>query len=345
MTRILPDIAGIKSLDPQGIVELMESLDAPRFRAKQLQEWLYGKRVSSYDEMTNLPKALRAQLEQELPLYSAKVVKVAKSKDKTRKYLIEYSDGTMVEAVGIPSKGRLTVCFSTQAGCSMGCAFCATGKGGFTRNLAPGEMFDQIALVADDFGQRVTNIVSMGQGEPFMNYDATLGALRFANMKEGLNVGARHITISTCGILSGIRKLSTESEQFTLAVSLHSAVQATRDKIMPGVAKFTLDRLRSSLVSYSEATGRRPSFEYALINGINDTPDERDALVEFCSKMLCHVNLIGLNRVPESRFKPSKQGVAEEFAAALRKAGVETTIRASKGSDIAGACGQLIQRR
>ena len=169
MSRILPDIAGIKAYDPAGLDELVAELGMPAFRAKQLKSWIYEKHAASYDEMTNLPKALRAELAERYPLHRASIERKQVSADGTRKYLIKYSDGTLVEAVGIPSKNRLTVCFSTQAGCAMGCIFCATGKGGFSRNLAPGEIFDQVALISDDFGQRVTNAVAMRQREPFMN--------------------------------------------------------------------------------------------------------------------------------------------------------------------------------
>lgn len=343
LSRTQPDVAGIKAYDREGIKELVADLGLPAFRAKQLEEWIYAKRASSYDEMTNLPKALRERLADDLPLYTATIVEKLKSTDGTRKYVIRYNDGALVEAVGIPSKNRLTVCFSTQAGCPMGCAFCATGKGGFLRNLAPGEIVDQVMLIGDDFGRRVTNAVAMGQGEPFLNYDATLGALRFLNSPAGANIGARHMTISTCGVIPMIRRLALEPEQFTLAVSLHSAVQKTRDKIMPGVSSYGLDRLRDSLVSYSEATGRRPTFEYALMFGVNDSPEERDALVDYCRKMLCHVNLIPLNKVEGSRFKPSDPSRLQEFCDALNAKGIEATIRNSRGSDIQGACGQLLQ--
>lgn len=343
MSRTVPDIAGIKAYDRAGIAELVTDLGLPAFRAKQLEEWLYAKRASSYDEMTNLPKQLREQLAEQHPLHVATIEHKLVSEDGARKYVIRYADGALVEAVGIPSKNRLTVCFSTQAGCAMECAFCATGKGGFLRNLAPGEIVDQVMLVGDDFGRRVTNAVAMGQGEPFNNYDATLGALRFLNMSNGANIGARHMTISTCGVIPMIRRLALEPEQFTLAVSLHSAVQRTRDKIMPGVSAYGLDRLRDSLVSYSEATGRRPTFEYALMYGINDSPEERDALVDYCKRMLCHVNLIPLNKVEGSRFKPSDPSRVQEFCDALTSKGIEATIRNSRGADIQGACGQLIQ--
>jgi len=345
MERPTKEIAGIKALDLQGIQEAMAALGQPSFRTKQLVQWLYEKGARSYDEMTNLPAGLRAQLAEQYPLSFPEIVTREVSSDGTRKYLLRLGDGTTVESVGIPSNHRLTVCFSTQAGCAMGCAFCATGRGGLTRSLAPGEMVDQIRIVSEDFGERATNAVSMGQGEPFANYDNTLAALRFVNSPDGLNMGARHLTVSTCGILPMIRRFASEPEQFVLAVSLHSAVQETRNRLMPGVRKYTLDRLRDSIVSYAEATGRRPSLEYSLIAGQNDTPEELEALLAFCSRMLCHVNLIMMNEVPGSGLRGSDPEKAEEFARALGRAGVEVSIRRSRGADISGACGQLRQKK
>ncbi len=344
MERPTVDVAGIKSYSSQGLKDLMQELKQPAFRAKQLEQWLYGKGARSYDEMSNLPAGLRDTLADQSPLFTPKVIEREVSADKTRKYLLELGDGTRIETVGLPNNHRLTVCFSTQAGCGMACAFCATGKNGLTRNLAPGEMVDQIRIVAEDFGERPTNAVAMGQGEPFANYDNVLAALRFLNSENCFNIGARHLTVSTCGLLPMIRRFAGEPEQFTLAVSLHSAVQLTRNRLMPGVRKYTLDRLRDSLVSYGESTGRRPSLEYALIAGQNDSDEELEALLRFCTKMLCHVNLIPVNSVSGTGFKPSPPERVEEFARALGRAGIEVSIRTPRGSDIAGACGQLKQK-
>ena len=343
MERPTMETAGIKALSREDIEQLITDMGQPAFRAKQLIQWLYKKGARSYDEMTNLPAVLREQLSETAPLHYPTVIDRQVSADKSRKYLIDFGD-VSVEAVGIPSNHRLTVCFSTQAGCAMGCAFCATGLSGLVRSLAPGEMVDQIRIVAEDFSERPTNAVAMGQGEPFANYDSVMAALRFCNSADGLEIGARHLTISTCGILPMIRRFAAEPEQFTLAVSLHSAVQKTRNRLMPGVRNYDLKRLRESLVSYGENTGRRPSLEYALIAGQNDTDEELDALLEFCTKMLCHVNLILLNPVKGTGLKPSTQERAEEFARTLGRAGIEVSIRKSRGSDIAGACGQLKQK-
>jgi adenine C2-methylase RlmN of 23S rRNA A2503 and tRNA A37 len=286
---------------------------------------------------------------------------------------------------------RLTVCFSTQVGCAMGCAFCATGTAGLTRSLAPGEMVDQVALVSRDFGARVTNAVAMGEGEPFANYEATLGALRIMNSPQGLGIGARHLTVSTCGLLKPLRRFSLEPEQFTLAISLHSAVQATRDALMPALAAAPLAALRTALASYGERTGRRPSLEFTLIAGVNDTPTEVAALIAFARGMLCHVNLIPLNETKTAEgvrangqagagdaagdaqakagretaegvrasdplvasgrsardkragdpLVPSPPARRAEILAQLQEAGIECSLRRSRGADIASACGQL----
>lgn len=341
----------IKALTHTQLEELLiGQLGQARFRVKQVEQWLWQKGATSFDDMTNLSKDLRAQLAQACTLQLPQVAARQQSADGTRKYLVRFADGVAVETVGIPSHdgSRLTVCFSTQAGCAMGCTFCATGWGGFTRNLNAGEMVEQVRLVGADFGKRVTNVVAMGQGEPFANYEASLEALRRINAELGLGIGARHITLSSCGIISGIERFAREPEQFTLAISLHSAVQETRDAIMPGVMGHPLPRLRSALVEYGQLTGRRPSLEYALMDGVNDSSPQLEALVDFCSDMLCHVNLIPLNPIKRSGdasqayvMEPSPR--MPEFKSALERAGIQVSVRDSRGSDIDGACGQLIQ--
>ena len=338
------DAADIKALDRAGLESLVAELGQPRFRARQIERWLYGQGARSFDEMTNLPAGLRETLAGRLVMSFPEVVTRQDSVDGTRKYLVRLADGVTVETVGLPTPDRLTVCFSTQAGCSMACSFCATGKAGLTRDLAPGEMVDQVRLVADDFGRRATNAVAMGQGEPFANYDATLGALRFLNAAEDLGIGARHITVSTCGLVSGIRRFTEEPEQFTLAVSLHSAVQATRDRLMPGVRGVDLQVLRDTLVVYAEKTGRRPSLEYAMIDGVNDTDEELTALIRFAKHKLVHVNVIPVNPVAESGFRRSREARIRAFERGLSDAGIEVSVRAERGADIDAACGQLRQR-
>lgn len=323
---------------------LCGELGQPRFRGKQLREWIHGKHATSYDQMTNLPKDFRAQLAKLYPLSSSEIIDRQVSIDGTRKYVVRFSDGCMVETVGMPSGSdgeRLTVCFSTQVGCAMACAFCATGREGFHRNLSAAEMIDQIAVVERDFDMRVTNVVAMGQGEPFLNYDEVVTALRIMNSPDSFNIGARHITVSTCGILKGISLLSTEPEQFTLAISLHSAIQQKRDRLMPQVSSQRLPDLKRSLMRYREQTNRRVTLEYLLIEGVNDSEEDLEALLGFCEGLLCHVNLLPMNKVEGSRFQPASRKVVDRWIEVLNRHHVETTLRRSRGADIAGACGQL----
>lgn len=337
------------SLSHQELEQLMDELGQPRFRVRQIEEWLYARGAKIISNLDNLPLSLRSQLDARFFIGSLDLVTRQVSEDGTRKYLFELSDGACIETVGIPSADgkRLTVCFSSQAGCPMGCAFCATGRAGFVRNLSSGEMYDQVRLVSDDFGIRVSNVVCMGQGEPFLNYDEVLEALRRMNAKLGLGIGARHMTVSTCGLLDGIERFSTESEQFTLAISLHAAIQDTRDSLMPGVSNISIDNLKKAIRHYGEVTGRRPSLEYAPIKGVNDDDEHIEALVEFCKGMLCHVNLIPLNPVTPGKhgdgmMVPSNR--TSHISNVLSARGIENSIRKSRGKDIDGACGQLRQR-
>lgn len=335
----------IRLLTLEELQDLVKELGQPAFRAKQLNEWIHDKNVCSFDEMTNLPAALREKLSERfsfnVPVELVKQV----SKDGSRKYLLQFSDDVSVETVGMPNRNKLAVCISSQAGCAMGCAFCATGLAGLSRSLTAQEMVDQVLHVARDFGERVTSVVFMGQGEPFANFDATVQALRILNDPDGLAIGARHLTVSTCGVIPGIRRFAELPEQFTLAISLHSAIQGTRNHLMPGVKKYTLLRLHEAIQLYVEKTGRRPTYEFAMIDGINDTNPEMQALVDFCAGTLCHVNLIQLNNIPDSPFRPSPIEKVESLQRRLTMHGVETTIRNSRGSDIDAACGQLKQRR
>ncbi|OUP10442.1 23S rRNA (adenine(2503)-C(2))-methyltransferase RlmN [Collinsella sp. An2] len=340
-TNKRPDI---RSLTPDELGVLLRDLKQPAFRTKQVIEWVFDKNISSFDEMTNVPKSLREQLAQSFTFNLPEEVARQVSADGSRKYLLRFSDGVAVETVAMPSRSKLAVCISTQAGCAMGCVFCATGLAGLTRSLTAQEMVDQVLHVANDFNERVTSVVFMGQGEPFNNFDATVEALRKLNAEHGPNIGARHLTVSTCGIIPRIRQFAELPEQFTLAISLHSAIQQTRNQLMPGVKKYTLPRLYEALQNYTEKTGRRPTYEYAMIEGVNDTDPEMRALCDFCEGTLCHVNLIQLNDIRDSPFKPSPQKKVEELQRRLMTRGVETTIRVSRGSDIDAACGQLKQR-
>lgn len=334
-----------KSLSIDELKQYLKDAGLPAFRCNQLLDWVYVKNVNSYESMTNLPKQMRAQLTEELPLFETRYVDKQVSCDGSRKYIFEFSDGIVAETVGMPSEdGRLSVCISSQAGCAMRCQFCATGRNGLKRNLEPGELVDQIIGVQNDFGKRVTNVVVMGQGEPFANYDSVLAALRIINHSKLLNIGARHITVSTCGLIPGIQRFATEPEQFTLAISLHAAIQSVRDDLMPAVSKYQLPELRRTLIDYTEKTGRRFSFEYALMKGVNDSNDDLHALIEYCKGLLCHVNLIPLNEIDDSDFKPSGKAALSHWCSELEKKGIAATVRHSRGSDIDGACGQLASK-
>ena len=315
-------LVNLKSLSHKELAELIESLGQPSFRTKQVEDWIWNKHVSSLDEMTNLPKTLREALAAKVSVGGVEEVARQVSSDGSHKYLLRYPAG----------------------GCAMGCAFCATGAAGLTRSLTSAEIYEQVMHVRDDFNTRVTSVVLMGQGEPFMNYDATLGALRKLNNPDGGGIGARHLTVSTCGVIPNIIRFAKEPEQFTLAVSLHSAVQSTRNALMPGVKKYSLVNLYNTMGEYVNKTGRRPTYEYALIGGVNDTGEELSALCDFCKGTLAHVNLIQLNEVSGSKFKPSTPQRAQDFVQRLARVGVEATIRNSRGSDIDAACGQLRQR-
>ena len=338
------DPIDLRTLTRGQLVDTLKELGQPAFRAKQIEEWVWEKGATSFDDMTNLPKALRATLSSRFTLGGVQQAARQVSEDGSRKYLLRYADGTAVECVGMPSGNKLAVCVSSQAGCAMGCAFCATGAAGFTRSLTAAEIYDQVMHVRDDYDTRVTSVVLMGQGEPFMNYDASLAAMRKLNSPDGLGIGARHITVSTCGVIPAIKRFANEPEQFTLAVSLHSAVQRTRNALMPGVRKYSLMHLYEVMGEYVDKTGRRPTYEYALIRGVNDTEDELGALCDFCRDNLAHVNIIQLNEVKGSRFQPSSDARAGEFVRRLANVGVEATIRQSRGQDIDAACGQLKQR-
>lgn len=328
------------------IERVLAALGEPSYRTAQLLRWVYQRGANDYAGMTDLPSSLRNVLANEMPIVLPRLAaRETSSVDGTRRYLWELYDGVTVESVGLPTKERLTVCFSTQAGCAMGCSFCATGASGLKRSLGAGEMAMQVMLVGADLGRSVTNAVAMGQGEPFAAYDATLAGLRLMNDADALGIGARHLTVSTCGIVAGINRLSAEPEQFTLAVSIHSAIQTTRDHLVPAMRKQPLSELRSALQRYIAITGRRPSLEYALIGGVNDSAAELDALISFCRGLHCHVNIIPVNPTPVATLARPSGTRAREFASALTRSGTEASVRIERGADIEAACGQLTQRR
>jgi len=348
------------SYDELGLQALLKGWGQPAYRARQIREWVWQRGASDYAEMTNLPAALRERLAAELPLQRATATERLESSEGARKFLLRFADGVAVEAVGIPSGDgssitqqrdkeepspdlprRLTVCVSSQAGCALGCVFCATGRGGLTRNLGAGEIAEQVRIVSKDFERTATNVVVMGQGEPFANYDAVLGALRLLNSPQLFNIGARHITISTSGIISGIERLAEEPEQFRLAVSLHGATQELRDQLMPGLRKQPLEKLRTALVNYRERSGRRVSLEYVLLRDVNDHDSDLQALADFARATGAHVNLLPYNDTDSTTLQAEDTARTREVAEFLSGTGVKATIRLSRGADIAAACGQL----
>lgn len=368
------DSESIVSYSLEQLEDLVSGLGQPRFRAKQLHEWIHLHNATSYDDMTNLPKTLRERLKTDFPLVKANIAEVRHSSDGTRKYLLKLADGALVECVGIPEKGlskesssykplqteisspskrmmeegqgneqrpRLTVCCSTQVGCAMKCAFCATGQQGLSRNLAADEIVAQVVAVGNDFETRVANVVVMGQGEPFQNYEATLEAMRRMNSDAGLSIGARHITVSTSGLCEGIKRLGNEPEQFRLAVSLHSADQDVRNAIMPRLSGENLKKLHSTLDYYCTEKGRRVTLEYMLLDGVNDSEEDLRKLEDFCKGLNVHVNLLPFNAVEGASFVPSTPAVVNKWKVSLENDGIPCSVRKSKGADIAGACGQL----
>lgn len=332
------------------LTAVVESWGFPRFRGKQVHEWLHRHHCRSYEDMSNVPANLRQKLRENYPEGDFHLLDHQTSCDGTRKYVFKLDDGRLVETVGMPlyrrdgTVERLTVCVSSQVGCPMACSFCATGREGLTRNLTAAEIVQQVAYVQRDFNERVSNVVVMGQGEPFLNYDEVLAALRMLNNADDFHIGARHITLSTCGIIDGIQRISKEPEQFTLAISLHSAIQSTRNDLMPKVSHQTLSDLKRALKQYIDKTNRRVSLEYLLIDDVNDSPDHLNAFIEFCQGLICHVNLLPMNSVEGAPFQPSPQQVVETWMTQLAKHGIEVSMRKSRGSDIDGACGQLKNR-
>lgn len=316
----------------------LAALDQPAFRAKQVYHWLH-RGVRSFEEMTDLSKALRERLAQNYLLTAPQVVRRQESAlDGTVKYLWQLRDGNCVETVLMRYHHGNTVCISSEVGCPMGCAFCASTIGGLVRKLSAGEMLDEVLFTELDSGQEISNIVLMGIGEPLDNYD---NVCRFFNSEAGMNVGMRHISLSTCGIVPRILELAESRLQLTLSVSLHAPDDETRSKIMPVNRRWSVDELLAACRTYYEKTGRRISFEYAMIRGVNDSPEAAALLLKKLRGLPAHVNLIPLNNVEESPLKPSERAAVLRFQKLLEEQGVACTIRRTLGSDIDASCGQL----
>ncbi|HEX6972678.1 MAG TPA: 23S rRNA (adenine(2503)-C(2))-methyltransferase RlmN [Limnochordia bacterium] len=334
----------LKGMPLSDLQALLVGWGEPPFRARQLMQWLYAKRARSIEAMTDLPKRLRDRLSAVANVDSLRVQREQRARDGTLKLLVALRDGETVECVLIPQGKRHTACISTQAGCGMGCTFCATGLGGLRRNLTSGEIVDQVALLAERSGQRVSHVVFMGMGEPLANYTQVMGAIRLLNHPLGFGLGMRHITLSTVGLVPAIRRLAQERLQLVLAVSLHAATDDKRDRIVPINRRYPIGALMEACREYVAATGRRVSFEYALIDGFNDGPEDADALAELAAPLRAHVNLIPLNPVPETGLRRPGPRVIREFASRLRSAHVAVTVRKERGADIEAACGQLRRR-
>ena len=312
-----------------------------KFRAKQIYNWLYLKSVKDFDSMTDLSLSTREFLKEKAQLCSVKIKDKQISKDSTIKYLFEHTDGTYAEAVlmRFDNRANLTACISTQVGCPMGCTFCATAKLGFTRNLEAEEIIQQIFLIQADTGLKVTNIVYMGQGEPLLNFDNLIKSIKI--FREQFQIGARRITVSTCGLIPQINKLAELDFQSTLAISLHAPNQQKRQELMPVANKYNFDELISTLKKYTETTGRRVTIEYVLMKDINDSVEDAKQLALSIAKLKSNVNLIVYNQNEKSNFKkPLKENI-QKFKYILEASGKKVTIRLERGADIDAACGQL----
>ena len=331
----------IKSMTLPEIGAVLKELGQPAFRAKQVFSWLH-QGVRDYSEMTNLPKALRDTLAERYPICAPEVVRKQQSqKDGTIKYLWKLSDGNCVETVLMRYHYGNSVCISTEVGCKMGCAFCASTLGGFVRQLEPFEMLDQVLFTQVDSGLPISHIVLMGIGEPLDNLENVLRFLELVNSADGMNISMRHISLSTCGLVPKIDELGDYKLQISLAISLHGSNNAVRDRIMPVNKAYPIEVLLPACRRYYEKTSRRIHFEYAMIHGVNDSPQNAKELLQLLKGLPAHVNLIPLNHVEESPLKPSTKAAVAAFQKALEDGGVTATVRRTLGSDIDASCGQL----
>ena len=332
----------IKSMELSELTEFMEQLGEKPFRAKQVYQWMHVKLARSFEEMTNISISLREKLEANSVYTSLKPVQVLESGiDGTRKYLFALNDQNVIESVLMKYKHGNSVCISSQVGCRMGCRFCASTLDGLTRNLTASEMLDQIYMIQKTTGERVSNVVVMGSGEPFDNYDNLVRFIRLLSDENGLNISQRNITVSTCGIVPRIRQFSKEGLSVTLALSLHAPNDEVRKTLMPIANKYSLSEILPACREYYETTGRRLTFEYSLVQGVNDNLDEARRLTELIRNMHGHVNLIPVNPIKERDYRQSGREAIEAFKAYLEKHGINVTVRREMGRDIGGACGQL----
>ncbi|CCJ34186.1 23S rRNA (adenine(2503)-C(2))-methyltransferase RlmN [Caloramator australicus] len=333
----------IRDLSLKEIEEFIVSLGEPKFRAKQIFKWI-NNGIEDFDEMTDIPKKLRDKLKENFIIKNIFIEAKQESSDGTVKYLLRLKDGNLIEAVLMRYSYGNSVCISTQAGCNMGCSFCASTIGGKIRDLSPGEMLGEVLAISKDQNIRISNIVLMGTGEPLDNFDNVLKFLELINSKEGLNIGMRHITLSTCGLVPEIKRLADLRLQLTLAISLHAPNNDKRKKIMPIANRYSMNELLEACRYYVEKTNRRITFEYALIKDINDSIEDAKELSKRLEGLLCHVNLIPVNPVSERNFERPDRKRIENFRDILESHGINTTIRRELGNDIDAACGQLRRR-
>ncbi|MEA1974602.1 MAG: 23S rRNA (adenine(2503)-C(2))-methyltransferase RlmN [Bacillota bacterium] len=330
----------IRSLDLEQLENEILRLGHSKYRAKQIYNWI-SKGVNKFEEMVNLPKKIQVDLEKEFIIENIVIEKIAESKDNTRKFLLKLIDDNIIEAVLMKYKYGYTICVSTQIGCKMGCKFCASTIGGKVRDLLPGEILGQILVLQSYIGERIGHVVLMGSGEPFDNYDNVMKFLELVNDKNGLNISQRSITLSTVGIVPKIYELAEKKLQITLAISLHEVDNKKRTALIPSNEKYPIQDIIKACKFYIKKTKRRITFEYSLINGVNDNIETAKLLGVLLKDMLCHVNLIPINAVSEKDYKPSSERNIVKFKEMLEKQGIATTIRREMGSDINAACGQL----
>ena len=343
------DKVEVRSLLLNELQEELHKFGEPFYRVGQSADWLYKKRVKSFDEMTDLPRELRAKLAKQFAFGKMDIVRVLGSHDTTRKFLFRLSDGNLIESVLIPaspalyggSSDRRTICISTQVGCAYGCKFCASGLEGFSRNLRPNEIIDQIIAIEGESGEKIDNIVFMGMGEPLANFENVMRAIRIINASWGLGIGARHITVSTSGLAPQIKKLADEPLQIRLAISLHAATDEVRNQIMPVNRRYNIETLLSACDYYAARKKQRLTFEYILIAGVNDSDVQADLLVPHARRLSAKVNLIPYNTVEDLDWSRPSRNRQEKFLSILRAHKIPATLRREKGHDIDAACGQL----
>ena len=338
----MPHKTDIKSLNYNELVQYVESINEKKFRAAQLYSWMHEKLAESYDEMTNISDKLKDTLKEDTLYTSLKIVKMQESRiDGTRKYLFELYDGNLIESVFMKYHHGNSVCISSQVGCKMGCRFCASTLNGCVRNLSPSEMLDQIYRIQKITGERVSNVVVMGSGEPMDNYDNLIKFIELLNDERGLNISQRNITVSSCGIVPKLKELADLKLQITLAISLHAPNDELRKTMMPIANKYSIEEIMDVCRYYIECTGRRISFEYSLVKGVNDSMECAKQLIELVKGMNCHINLIPVNPIKERDYKQTGKEEVYAFKNKLEKNGINVTIRREMGRDIDGACGQL----